>query len=767
MKRTIIAVISMVLILFAFSACRPTVVGIPVDPTPGTPVTPSDPSIPENTIQVGGESYHNLDEAIAAAPENGTINIGKGRFIIPSTLTLSKNLTINGAGMNDTIIEVYGDYGFDVDGNSSTISNLTIADASGTASRLLNVQASQILIDHVRLEGKYNSNSSGATNSGILADSNVTDITVKNSEFKGIRMPLNIDLENAENPKVTISENVFDTFLKLAFTTDIESMNISSDNVFENYDEESEFQIELFTTGDLTADKAIKVAKATGLVVKAELEEKTYYYFGAEGFIINNIDDLKSFADGKAGTKAKLAAPISITETVNFTADNLELTGTDDFVVTVNSSNGDQLKGFEIDGSHITLNSIVFQEEGTDRIDFVVADGDDITVNGCTFIGDLTKEDMDRVIYGVSSYGDKTQVLDSHFKNLRVPFYFTEHSATNGVATGNFITGCYKVDLETPAFVEDVTGNTFTDGLQNYDIGILKGGTAEIAMKLAADNNGCCIVKSSDNVIYNKDGIVVSDADELVKAFEASMTLDETINVTIIKSFAIDTDLNIGQGNGLKVVSADGAEVTINGMVNLTNVTDVEFDGVVFNVGSSVARAFIVNTSSDVEFVNKCIFTKGGDKPNGVAISVNGYAGNIKVTDCVFTNFVTTIYSDLNRGEITGNTINGYGGIYILSNNNIANNAEAMNYPDLTVSGNVAGYDIDLYDPESTSDDRFDNTLRFAVADATTALSKAVMDYAADLKTENPGMNVAVIHEGTYPNIPVLWANNTDYSSEE
>ena len=756
MKRTIIAVISMVLILFAFSACRPTVVGIPVDPTPGTPVTPSDPSIPENTIQVGGESYHNLDEAIAAAPENGTINIGKGRFIIPSTLTLSKNLTINGAGMNDTIIEVYGDYGFDVDGNSSTISNLTIADASGTASRLLNVQASQILIDHVRLEGKYNSNSSGATNSGILADSNVTDIT--------IRMPLNIDLENAENPKVTISENVFDTFLKLAFTTDIESMNIFSDNVFENYDEESEFQIELFTTGDLTADKAIKVAKATGLVVKAELEERVYYYFDAKGFIINDLGDLNSFATGKAGSVAKLAAPISITETVNFTVDNLELTGTDDFVVTVNSSNGDQLKGFEIDGSHITLNSIVFQEEGTDRIDFVVADGDDITVNGCTFIGDLTKEDMDRVIYGVSSYGDKTQVLDSHFKNLRVPFYFTEHSATNGVATGNFITGCYKVDLETPAFVEDVTGNTFTDGLQNYDIGILKGGTAEIAMKLAADNKSC-IVKSSDKVIYNKDGIVVSDADELVKAFEASMTLDETINVTIIKSFAIDTAL-ISQGNGIKVVSADGAEVTINGMVNLTNVTDVEFDGVVFNVGSSVARAFIVNTSSDVGFVNKCIFTKDGNTPSGVAISVNGSAGNIKVTDCVFNNFVTTIYSDLNRGEITGNTINGYGGIYILANNNIANNAEAMNYPDLKVSGNKAGYDISSYDHTAT-DTAWDNTLRFAVTDAKTALSDAVKKFASDLKTANPYMNVAVIYEGGYPNIPVLWANNEDYSQGE
>lgn len=762
MKRTIIAVISMVLILFAFSACRPTVVGIPVDPTPGTPVTPSDPSIPENTIQVGGESYHNLDEAIAAAPENGTINIGKGRFIIPSTLTLSKNLTINGAGMNDTIIEVYGGYGFDVDGNSSTISNLTIADTSDTVVRLINVHSSQLKIDSVKLEGKYVSGSAGK--SGIVADSDVTDIIISNSVFKGIRVPLNFDLEHAKSPKVSISGNTFDTFQKLAFTTSIDLMNIASNNKFVN-PTNTEFQIELFTTGDLTADKAIKVAKATELVVKAELEERVYYYFDAEGFIINDLGDLNSFATGKAGSVAKLAAPISITETVNFTVDNLELTGTDDFVVTVNSSNGDQLKGFEIDGSHITLNSIVFQEEGTDRIDFVVADGDDITVNGCTFIGDLTKEDMDRVIYGVSSYGDKTQVLDSHFKNLRVPFYFTEHSATNGVATGNFITGCYKVDLETPAFVEDVTGNTFTDGLQNYDIGILEGGTAEIAMKLAADNNGC-IVKSSDNVIYNKDGIVVSDADELVKAFEASMTLDETINVTIIKSFAIDTDLNIGQGNGLKVVSADGAEVTINGMVNLTNVTDVEFDGVVFNVGSSVARAFIVNTSSDVGFVNKCIFTKGGDKPNGVAISVNGDAGNIKVTDCVFNNFVTTIYSDLNRGEITGNTINEYGGIYILSNNNIANNAEAMNYPDLKVSGNKAGYDISSYDHTAT-DTAWDNTLRFAVTDAKTALSDAVKKFASDLKTANPYMNVAVIYEGGYPNIPVLWANNEDYSQGE
>ena len=165
-------------------------------------------------------------------------------------------------------------------------------------------------------------------------------------------------------------------------------------------------------------------------------------------------------------------------------------------------------------------------------------------------------------------------------------------------------------------------------------------------------------------------------------------------------------------------------------------------------------------------FVNKCIFTKDGNTPSGVAISVNGSAGNIKVTDCVFNNFVTTIYSDLNRGEITGNTINGYGGIYILANNNIANNAEAMNYPDLKVSGNKAGYDISSYDHTAT-DTAWDNTLRFAVTDAKTALSDAVKKFASDLKTANPYMNVAVIYEGEYPNIPVLWANNEDYSQGE
>lgn len=745
MKRTIIAVISMVLILFAFSACRPTVVGIPVDPTPSTPVTPSDPSIPENTIQVGGKSYHNLDEAIAAAPENGTINIGKGRFIIPSTLTLSKNLTINGAGMNDTIIEVYGDYGFDVDGNSTTISNLTIADTSDTVVRLINVHSSQLKIDSVKLEGKYVSGSAGK--SGIVADSNVIDITISNSVFKGIRVPLNFDLEHAESPKVTISGNTFNTFQKLSFTTSVELLNISSDNEFVN-PTNTEFQIELFNKGDLTADSAIEVAEATGIVVKVELEEKVYYYFDAEGFIINDIDDLKSFADGKAGTKAKLVAPISITETVNFTANNLELTGNNDAIVTVDSSSGPQLKGFEIDGSDITLNSIVFQEEGTYRIDFVVANGNNIKVNECTFTGDLTEEDEDRVIYGVSSYGDKTQVLGSYFYNLRVPFYFTEHSATNGVAIGNKVYDCLKIDLESDKFVDNIYGNE----ISNTPVSILTKYGIVSADRVAtlAKNNKTDV--THNGVTYNADGKAeIASATDLAKVFEASSTTDEPLEAVITGSFNVNSPVTLG-GSGLTITAAEGIEpITLSAVITIDNASNITFSNVTFNVENIDTSAIHINNTntSDITFYG-CNFTRN-EKGAG-ALSLGHNAQNITIENCIFDNFITAIYMNGTSGRIVGNTITTYGGIYL------AGVTEPYSYSNLTVEDNKADYGAD-YVYDSTADDgtAWDNTLRFAVAATTTELSESVKKYAADLKTDNLAMNVAVIIDGGNPE--VLWAN--------
>lgn len=647
MKRTIIAVISIVLIAFAFTACRQSVV-IPFDPMPGNPNTPSGPSVPDYTIQVGDKTYQHLDEAIAAAPENGTINIGKGRFIIPSTLTLSKNLTINGAGMDETIIEVNGSWGFNVTGSSTTISNLTIADASGTASRLLNVQASQILIDHVRLEGKYNSNSSGATNSGILADSNVTDITVKNSEFKGIRMPLNIDLENAENPKVTISENVFDTFLKLAFTTNIDLLDISSDNTFNPVD--AEYHIELFNKGDLTAERAIEVAATTGLVVQAELEDGKFY-FDAEGAVISTVEQLKAFAAGTLGAKGKLinTEPINLSEYVTFSAENLLLDGEASVGISVSSG-----AGFVITGKGTSITNVKFDGTGTAGAYFVAVGGENATIKDCIFEGT-----GDSGFGGIKTDALNTTIIGNNFNQVRIPFYFDENNkgveSFTGSATGNIVTDCLKIDLETATLVEKITGNTITD----TPVNILANGSADTAIALAAAND--CTV-SYDGITYDAEGALISTEEQLSKFASGQAgikaRLTDSLSVTTPIAFvANDLSLSGTEGKVVTVSSVDGFEINGNNIL---------IDSISFEASGS-GSVYFVSVSGTGVTVEKCKFTGNvnSSSNNRVVYGVRTDGENTKIIGNTFTNLRIPFYidesnaTDISSVDVTGNTING------------------------------------------------------------------------------------------------------------
>lgn len=678
MKRTIIAVISIVLIAFAFTACRQSVV-IPFDPMPGNPNTPSGPSVPDYTIQVGDKTYQHLDEAIAAAPENGTINIGKGRFIIPSTLTLSKNLTINGAGMDETIIEVNGSWGFNVTGSSTTISNLTIADASGTASRLLNVQASQILIDHVRLEGKYNSNSSGATNSGILADSNVTDITVKNSEFKGIRMPLNIDLENAENPKVTISENVFDTFLKLAFTTNIDLLDISSDNTFNPVD--AEYHIELFNKGDLTAERAIEVAATTRLVVQAELEDGKFY-FDAEGAVISTVEQLKAFAAGTLGAKGKLinTEPINLSEYVTFSADNLSLNGEIAAGITVNPG-----AGFVIAGTGITVTSVEFTGTGPEGAYFVIVGGENVTIEKCSFVGS-----GDDGFGGIKTDALNTAIIGNRFNQVRIPFYFDENNkgveSFTGSATGNTIIDCLKIDLETATLVEKITGNTITD----TPVNILANGSADIAIALAAAND--CTV-SYDGITYDAEGALISTEEQLSKFASGQAgikaRLTDSLSVTTPIAFvANDLSLSGTEGKVVTVSSVDGFEINGNNIL---------IDSISFEASGS-GSVYFVSVSGTGVTVEKCKFTGdvNSSSNNRVVYGVRTDGENTKIIGNTFTNLRIPFYidesnaTDISSVDVTGNTINGCRKVDLET-------AEFVNsISDNTFTGALLDYDIEI-----------------------------------------------------------------------
>lgn len=516
MKRTIIAVISIVLIAFAFTACRQSVV-IPFDPMPGNPNTPSGPSVPDYTIQVGDKTYQHLDEAIAAAPENGTINIGKGRFIIPSTLTLSKNLTINGAGMDDkTIITVNGNTAFNITGSSVTISNLTIQDtAAPSERRLINVESSKIEIDSVRFEGLYTYGE--IKYYGIVTNADVSDVTIKNSVFKGFKIPVLLDFDNVENPKATISGNTFDTFNKLSFSNYNGSIIISSDNKFVN-PTNKEYQIELFKGDSLTAKQAVSVAKNTGLVVKAELEEEVYYNFDAEGAVISTVDQLEAFATGNAGSKARLTeGTFQLDSTISMTSDiSIVGAGKDETILEVNGFGAFDVSGSNASISNLTISDKANVETSTKRRLIDVHSSkiviDNVKLKGQYSTAVSGTPPQDHGIVTDKKVSDVT-ITNSDFIGIRMPILldFDDVPTYTATVTGNTFDTFEKLSFSN--FNESsmsISDNKFGTSTKNFQIELFgTGATSEAAMNIAKVNN-CIVQLGVNDTNYNGDGEVTN-----------------------------------------------------------------------------------------------------------------------------------------------------------------------------------------------------------------------------------------------------------------
>lgn len=494
MKRTIIAVISIVLIAFAFTACRQSVV-IPFDPMPG-PNTPSEPSVPDDTIQVGDKTYKYLEDAIAEAAAGSTIEIGAGEYRVTSAISVSKDITIVGAGMDaKTIIKVNGNTAFNITGSSATISNLTIQDtADPSARKLINVESSKIVIDSVRFEGLYTDTDGDIRYYGIVTNADVSDVTIKNSVFKGFKIPVLLDFDNVENPKATISGNTFDTFNKLSFSNYNDSINISPDNEFVN-PTNKEYQIELFKGDSLTAEQAISVAKNTGLVVKAELEDGVYYNFDAEGALISTVDQLAKFANGSVGTVAKLVneEAIEITSIIRFTADGLTLNADN------KSIESTVTEGIVIQGKGIKINNAVVSYTGTSGSVLIKNQGEGTTISGGEFTGIYNTAEANN-FNGITSNKPIT-VIGAKFSKFRMPVC-PDGEAAGSVIQNNTFDTCFKVEVKADELDSiTLTGNSFTNGLASSDIVITGDATEDIA-KTVSENNNDCKVKYGESSIY-------------------------------------------------------------------------------------------------------------------------------------------------------------------------------------------------------------------------------------------------------------------------
>ena len=510
MKKTFVIALS-ILMLFSFIACNNNSIPggmIPPGVLPGGGGgSKPEPTVPEDTIQVGDKTYQSLAQAIEEASEGSTIKLGAGEFNVEAVVSVPASVVIEGAGKDKTFIIVNGNAVFAPNGESFSLSNLTISDETETFNstrRLIDVHSSKLVIDNVKIEGKYLSEDLGKpAHIGIVTDGNVTDVSITNSEFIGIRMPISLDFDDVDvSFKATISDNYFDKFEKLSISHFNDSIKITN-NKF-GTDLRDSFQIELYgkPSGYVTPEQAIEVAKANECIVEAEIAKDNSSVFDKDGAVISDIGQLKNFASGFAGSNARIAtsSSFSVSEAITFSANNLVLAG-NDAEITVSS-----VYGLVISGNNISLSGINFKTAGTGNVYCVVVNGDDATVENCSFTGDFKVGTNERTLYGLSIDGNNASVLDCHFNSLRIPFYFDEdnNGMTEGTAKGNIITDCYKLDLETVLLVNSITENTFQNGQQQFDIAILSGGNATNAIGLASNNIDCKV--KVDNTIYNSDG---------------------------------------------------------------------------------------------------------------------------------------------------------------------------------------------------------------------------------------------------------------------
>ena len=225
MKRTIIAVISIVLIAFAFTACRQSVV-IPFDPMPGNPNTPVTPT-PDPSVE-SVDSYDGLRAALID-PDVKTVELEADLNLTPDEvkeLEFSKTgLVIDGKGKTITIIptasktasvlsavaregEPTTSHVFEINSDNVTFKDMNfIVEDPSLRTWLINVNKNGFTYDGGSITGVINDAVTYSTvDMGIVIASGTTGTTIKDVTFKGNFTPV-----TATSPDFTIDGAIFES----------------------------------------------------------------------------------------------------------------------------------------------------------------------------------------------------------------------------------------------------------------------------------------------------------------------------------------------------------------------------------------------------------------------------------------------------------------------------------------------------------------------------------------------------------------------------
>ncbi len=520
MKRTIIAVISIVLIAFAFTACRQSVV-IPFDPMPGNPNTPSGPSVPDYTIQVGDKTYQYLDDAIEAAPNGAIVEIGSGEFRIGSSIAITKNLTITGAGIDKTTITVPGGRAFTVTGDSFKISNLTISDESSDLTALrsvINIGSTKATVDSVKITGGYSSTTENFGIVGIITNQNTESVTITNSRFEGFRVPIETDNDLANGAfAALIKGNTFEDFDKVTFEYREEGVTIEDNTFVLDSDTDKSFQISLdWKNGTITPEQAKAVAEANDCVVQVLRTGQSY---DAEGAVISTVDQLEAFATGNAGSKARLTeGTFQLGSTISMTSDiSIVGAGKDETILEVNGFGAFDVSGSNASISNLTISDKANVETSTKRRLIDVHSSkiviDNVKLKGQYSTAVSGTPPQDHGIVTDKKVSDVT-ITNSDFIGIRMPISldFDGVSAYTATVSGNTFDKFEKLSFSN--FNESsmsISNNKFVTSTKNFQIELFgAGATAEAAMNIAKENN-CIVQLGVDDTNYNGDGKVTNE----------------------------------------------------------------------------------------------------------------------------------------------------------------------------------------------------------------------------------------------------------------
>ena len=584
MKRTVIALLSIILVVFSFASCRQSVV-IPYDPTPDNPDTPVTPDPTPDPTVVEVESYLYLKAALDD-PEIKTIKLGADLQLTAeeaSSLSFSRaDIVFDG---NNHVITITSEtvstsgtpvHLIDIDGTGITFRNVAIEITDeDICSWLINVNADNFTYDGGSITGKVNSDNSASTiNMAINLAAGTANATIKDVTFTETYSPV-----YATSADFTIENVTFEHGMEFENYSD--AISISGCKGIEG----SAYPAEFHFHQTIPADKAMEISEANnGCHVKINSNEPSALRYNSEGIVIKTLDEFKTLVTSTDDIGTTVANVLigedeafAVDSSIAFARSGITIYG-NGADVEIKTSTGEAIK---IENTGVTLNGFDFiitpdTSDNSVNMNVIALRGSGNSVVDCTFTGKYENGD-NGVTRGLGINGNDFLVEGCTFTSVRQPAYI---DGITGTLRGNTISGTRGWVIASIADIE-IEDNIF-EGWNAEDIAIIEGNpsapdtdpenyTQQECIDIAEANNNCRIQQQvlGFRVIDGEIYADIKDEDSL-RAFLAS---DSEFDQAALLS-------NITVGNGvLEYANEDSSIIgfTDEAMLTLTGTTDEKY----------------------------------------------------------------------------------------------------------------------------------------------------------------------------------------------